>query len=69
MVDSMELEYRDGEGATAPENFGIILSYYMIGSIFYARRMNKGCYEHVMCKMLLFWAKTGKHLRTFLVLT
>ena len=33
----------------------------MIGSIFfYFQRKNKGCYVHVMCKMRLFGARTGK---------
>ena len=33
---------------------------------FYVRRKNKGCYVHVMCKMRLFWAKTGKTSAYFL---
>ena len=49
--------YRDGEGDTAPENFGI---YSFIeqdqSTFFYVGRS----------KMLLFWAK---HLHTFFVLT
>ena len=46
---------RDGEGAPAPENFGIILSENMIGSIFfYVGRTNKSCYLHAMCKMRSF---------------
>ena len=31
----------------------------MIGSIFYVRRKNKGRYVHAMCKMRLFYAKSG----------
>ena len=52
--------YRDGEGDTAPESFGI---YSFIEhdrfDFFYIRRTNKGCHVHAMCKLLLFWAKTG----------
>ena len=33
---------------------------------FYVWRKNKGCYVHVMCKMRLFWAKTGKTSAYFL---
>ena len=33
---------------------------------FYVRRKNKGCYVHAMCKMRLFWAKTGKTSAYFL---
>ena len=38
----------------------------MIGSIFYVRRKNKGCYVHAMCKIRLLWAKTGKTSAYFL---
>ena len=38
----------------------------MIGSIFYVRRKNKGCYVHAMCKMRLFWTKTVKTSAYFL---
>ena len=45
----------DGEGDTAPENFG---TYSFIGhdrfDFFYIRRTNKGCHVHAMCKLLLF---------------
>ena len=33
---------------------------YMYICVWYIRRKNKGCYVHAMCKMRLFWAKTGK---------
>ena len=38
----------------------------MIGSFFYARRTNKDCYVHVMCKMLVLRAKTGQTSANFL---
>ena len=34
--------------------------------LFYIRRKNRGCYVHAMCKMRLFWAKTGKTSAYFL---
>ena len=33
---------------------------------FYIRRTIKGCHVHDMCKLLLFWAKTGKTSANFL---
>ena len=33
---------------------------------FYVWRKNNGCYVHAMCKMRLFWAKTGKTSAYFL---
>ena len=33
---------------------------------FYVWRKNKGCYVHAMCKMCVFWAKTGKKTAFFL---
>ena len=33
---------------------------------FYVRSKKKGCYVHAMCKMRLFWAKTGKTSAYFL---
>ena len=49
MVYSKELErdvtgYRDGEGADAPENVGIIPSYYVIGLIFLRPKDECGLY-------------------------
>ena len=45
MVNSKELE-RD---VTTPA-----MAKNMMGSTFYVRSTNKGCYVHAMCKMLLF---------------
>ena len=49
-------------GQNILEVYIIYLHVYMLrGSIFfYVWRTNKGCHVHVLCKMLLFWAKTSK---------
>ena len=40
--------------------FGIIPSWCMIGSIFLCSKDTTGRYEHAMCEVLLFRARTGK---------
>ena len=66
---ALRYNYLDGKGDTAPENFGIHFFVEHDRFDILVLSTNKGWYVHAMCKMLLFRAKTGKHLHSFFVLT